>query len=210
MLYKFNKLICKLHTGIIHPPLQCNQHSSSLRIKILLGNHEFESTTVWKRYVQMYLRRGAKTLSAVAMRWFVSTKVHRLIILGLILTIQIYRPFVESQQILTETAAVHWMSDFILLFYGIAEDRVSPTSPLERQAHKYWGNWMACLPIEWKYIDISATAIKWLSGKKKEGKKETLFHGQLGVGKHIKKHLLILSYFCEALSLCNPALNVSF
>lgn len=107
MLYKFNELICKLHTGIIHPPLQCNQHSSSLRIKILLGNHEFEATTVWKRYVQMYLRRGAKTLSAVAMRWFVSTKVHRLIILGLILTIQIYRPFVESQQILTETAAVH-------------------------------------------------------------------------------------------------------
>lgn len=52
--------------------------------------------TVWKRHVHVYFREGAKALSAVAMKWFASAEVHRLIILGLISTIQIYRPFVES------------------------------------------------------------------------------------------------------------------
>jgi len=31
---------------------------------------------------------------------------------------------------------------------------------------------MACLPIEWKYIDISATEIKCSSGGEKKKKKE--------------------------------------
>lgn len=103
----------------------CFWRCSSARhwVEFLRKNVNLRQTLHEKHTSTCNLKRRDKEFSAALRKCFLFAEVQTLIIMDLILTMLIFRVFIESQGNSHEKAAFHWMSYFILLFCGVADDR---------------------------------------------------------------------------------------